>query len=121
MTVPEIKEALYLVCLEKVDTRYLKIKQTIADIDESLAETTSSSGEDDFDNSRAMLQIDKENAMKQLSEVNVLKDILNRMELKSEADYVRLGSLVETEQATYFICLSIGPVEVGAKPTCVWH
>jgi len=116
----DIKQALYQECLSRVENRYQKIKQAIADIDESLAETTSSSGEDDFDNSRAMLQIDKENSMKQLSEVNVLRDTLNRMDLKSEGDYVRLGSLIFTNNGIYFICLSYGPIEFeGTNYICI--
>ncbi|MEZ4874495.1 MAG: 3-oxoacyl-ACP synthase [Flavobacteriaceae bacterium] len=112
MTPLEIKEALYQVCFEKVDTRYQKIKQTIADIDESLAEEAKSGSGDEMDNSRAMMQIDRENATKQLQEVIAVKELLYKIDIKSSTDYVRLGSLVKTDKATYFVSLSIGVVEV---------
>lgn len=108
----QIKSLLYQECLTKVQSRYEKIKQAIADINESLEETATSSGEDELDNSRAMMQIDKENALKQLGEVNALQDLLKKVDLKATSDYARLGSLVKTNVATYFICISIGAVSV---------
>ena len=120
MTVNEIKQALYDECFDKVNNRYQKIKQTITDLDESLAEEAKSGGDDEYDNSRSMMQIDRENAKKQLHEVMLLQEILKKMELKSTSDYVRLGSLVLTNQATYFLSLSIGNVVVdGQSYLCV--
>lgn len=112
MTTLEIKQALFDTCLEKVNNRYQKIKSTIADLNEALEEESDSGGEDDFDNSRAMMQIDRENATKQLGEVMLLREVLNRMDVKLVTDYARLGSLVTTNKAVYFISLSIGAVPV---------
>ncbi|MEZ4857401.1 MAG: 3-oxoacyl-ACP synthase [Flavobacteriaceae bacterium] len=116
MTLPEIKEALYQVCFEKVDNRYQKIKQTIADIDESLLEEDKSSAGDKHETGRAMLQIDRENASKQMQEVVLVQELLKKMDIKSTSDYVRLGSLVKTDKYMYFISLSIGPIEINEIP-----
>lgn len=109
----EIKKALYQVCLNSVENRAQKIKQTIQDLDESLFEQAKSGGDDEYDNSRAMMQIDRENATKQLKEVLQLKELLNRMDVAIFKDYARLGSLVKTNKATYFISLSIGAVVIN--------
>ena len=115
MTVKEIKQALFQICFERADHRHQNIKNTIADIDESLAEESKSSSADELDNSRAMMQIDRENATKQLHEVMAIKDLLKKIDVNSSTDYARLGSLIATDKATYFISISIGAVEVQSK------
>lgn len=115
MTVLEIKEALLAECQEKVSNRYQKIKQTIADLNEALEEASNRGGDDGFDNSRAMIQIDIENATKQLGEVNILRDVLQKIDIKSSTPYARLGSLVRTNQAIYFLSLSIGIVLIDRE------
>ncbi len=113
--VQEIKQALLQTCFEKVETRFQKIKQTIADIDESLEEETKSSAGDKHETGRAMLQIDRENATKQMYEVQAIKELLKKVDVTTVSDYVRLGSLVKTSQATYFMSLSIGAVMLGEE------
>ena len=112
MTGLEIKGVLLAECQEKVNGRYQKIKQTIVDLNEALEEKSNSGGDDGFDNSRSMIQIDIENTTKQLGEVNVLRDILQKIDISSTTNYARLGSLVRTNKATYFLSLSIGNVLV---------
>ena len=116
MSVKEIKQALFQHCFAKADLRHQTIKQTIADIDESLAEESKSSAGDELDNSRAMMQIDRENATKQLHEVLALKELLKKIDLNTTSDYARLGSLITTNKASYFISSSIGAVEVNGFP-----
>lgn len=113
MTGLEIKEALLAVCQEKVNGRYQKLKQTLADLNEALEEESDSGGDDGFDNSRSMIQIDIENMTKQLGEVNILRDILQKIDIRSTTPYARLGSLVKTNKAIYFLSLSIGTVVVN--------
>ncbi|MEZ4778054.1 MAG: 3-oxoacyl-ACP synthase [Flavobacteriaceae bacterium] len=120
MTAKEIKQALFQICFDKAEHRHQNIKHTIADIDESLAEESKSSSGDELDNSRAMMQIDRENATKQLHEVLAIKELLKKIDVNTTSDYARLGSLIKTEKATYFISLSIGAVEVqGSSFLCI--
>jgi hypothetical protein len=113
MIVKELKSALLQQCVQVVEKRYLKIKQTIADIEESLLEETSSSAGDKHETGRAMLQIDRENAGKQLQEIENLQGLVKKIDIKASSDYVRLGSLVYTNQGTYFISISIGAVLIS--------
>lgn len=110
-----LKAALLERCKNQVDGRFLKIKQTIATIEESLFEESKSSSGDKHETGRAMLQIDRENAGKQLREIEILALLLNKIDIHASSDYVRLGSLVQTERYTYFVSISIGSVEVEGK------
>ena len=113
MTTLEIKTELLQHCQKQVDNRYSKIKQTIADIEESLLEEAKSSSGDKHETGRAMLQIDRENAGKQLQEIEKVAQLLKKIDLKATSDYARLGSLVYTDRFIYFISLSIGTVAIG--------
>lgn len=113
MTVKELKIALKEQCSLTVEKRYQKIKQTISDIEESLFEESKSSAGDKHETGRAMLQIDRENAGKQLQEIEQLQRTLPKIDVAAHSDYARLGSLVYTEKATYFLSLSIGDIVVG--------
>ena len=115
MTVIELKTELLQTCKNIVENRFAKVKQTIADIEESLLEEDKNSSGDKHETGRAMLQIDRENAGKQLNEIEKLNQLLKRADLKSTADYVRLGSLVQTNHATFFMMLSIGAVVVNKE------
>lgn len=109
----ELKTALLNHCKEVVEKRFSQIKQTIAGIEESLVEESKSSAGDKHETGRAMLQIDRENAGKQLLEIEKLQQLVRKIDINSKSDYVRLGSLVYTNQTTYFIGISIGAVTVG--------
>ena len=113
MTTKELKTTLLNYCKDVVSKRFNKIKQTISDIEESLLEESKSSAGDKHETGRAMLQIDRENAGKQLQEIEKLQQLVRKIDINSKSDYVRLGSLVYTNQATYFIGISIGVVTVG--------
>ena len=113
MIVKDLKTSLFEQCSQMVEKRYLKVKQSIADIEESLLEESRSSAGDKHETGRAMLQIDRENAGKQLFEIEGLQALIRKIEVKTTSDYVRLGSLVYTNHGTYFISISIGAVMVG--------
>ncbi|GEQ84923.1 hypothetical protein ULMS_04310 [Patiriisocius marinistellae] len=113
MIVKELKESLFSACKDVVATRYEKVQQTIADIVESLEDESKSSAGDKHETGRAMLHIDRENAGKQLKEIENLQALLPRIDILKTSDYARLGSLVYTNHATFFMSISIGAVTVS--------
>ncbi len=113
MTDKELKIALLAHCQETVKKRHEKIQQTISAIEESLEDESKSSAGDKHETGRAMLQIDRENAGKQLQEIENLQALVKKIDITTISDYVRLGSLVYTNNGTYFISISIGQVTVG--------
>ncbi|WP_313112788.1 3-oxoacyl-ACP synthase [Aequorivita sediminis] len=112
MTVLEIKSELLQHCQNQVGVRFSKIKQTIADIEESLFDESKSSAGDKHETARAMLQIDRENAGRQLQEIEKLNQLLKKIDIKATSDYARLGSLIDTDKFNYFISISIGAVTI---------
>jgi transcription elongation GreA/GreB family factor len=113
MTDKELKVALLDHCKETVENRFDKIKQTITAIEESLEDESKSSAGDKHETGRAMLQIDRENAGKQLHEIESLQALVKKIDSSAVSDYIRLGSLVYTNNGTYFVSISIGQVTVG--------
>jgi transcription elongation GreA/GreB family factor len=113
MSIKELKAALLEHCRITLHNRYAKVKQTIADIDESLLEEDKNSSGDKHETGRAMLQIDRENAGKQLKEIENVQELFKKIDIDANSDYVRLGSLVYTSQANYFISISVGAVIIG--------
>jgi len=116
MTVKELKEALLQECKDVVENRFQKVRQSISDIEESLLEESKSSAGDKHETGRAMLQIDRENAGKQLHEIEHLQKLLPRIDIATSSEYGRLGSLIYTNQGTYFLSISIGAVTVSKTP-----
>lgn len=120
MIIKELKAALLEHCRATLQNRYTKVKQTIADIEESLMEEDKNSSGDKHETGRAMLQIDRENAGKQLQEIENVQQLLKKVDVNATSDYARLGSLVYTDQGTYFISISVGAVNIGkASYLCV--
>lgn len=115
MTTLEIKSSLLDYCQQQVQKRYNKIKQSIASIEESLMEESKSTSGDKHHTGRAMLHIDRENAGRQLMEIEKLLEIINKINVNINSNYVHLGSLVYTDKFNYFISLSIGNVEINKK------
>jgi len=112
MTTNEIKAALLEQCSLTVENRYQKIRQTIRGIEESLFEESKSSAGDKHETGRAMLQIDRENAGYQLREIEQLQRTIPKINIATSSENARLGSLVITEKANYFLSLSIGDIVI---------
>lgn len=110
-----LKRELLDFCRQHVELRHSKIRKSISDIEESLFGESKSSVGDKHETARAMLQIDRENAGRQLREVEILVQILNKIDVEAKSDYARLGSIVSTDNFTYFISLSVGSIIMDEK------
>ncbi|MBQ4819904.1 3-oxoacyl-ACP synthase [Aquimarina sp. MMG016] len=113
MNPDQIKQELFIKSQNYVDQRLQRIHSTISGIQESLTSETKSTAGDKHETGRAMLQLEREKAGVQLAEVQKLQGILSKIDISSSSKLVRLGSLVYTSQANYFISISIGEVKVN--------
>lgn len=102
-----LKEELYELCVDFVDSRLSTIQQTIESNQKALTSETKSSAGDKHETGRAMLQLEMEKAGQQLQDVQKMKETLVKINLK-ETEVISLGSLVETNLGTYFISISGG-------------
>ncbi|WP_055436465.1 hypothetical protein [Lacinutrix algicola] len=111
-----VKETLYNLCLESIDARLLTVKATMDEIQESLLSETKSSAGDKHETGRAMLQLEREKAGNQLAEIIKIKTNLSKIDVTNASKKVKLGSVVYTNKANYFISISSGELEVdGVK------
>ncbi len=95
-----------------VDHRLQTIEKSLQAIRESRDNETKSSVGDKYETGRAMLQIEEDNYQKQLHQVLLLKNQLQKINLKNVGDGVQQGSLVITGQASYFISVGLGKIEM---------
>lgn len=106
-----IKQHLYNKCLAFIDSRLLTVKNTMAEINESLTSETKSSAGDKHETGRAMLQLEREKAGNQLAEIVKVKTQLSKINIETTSETIGLGSIIYTTQANYFIAISAGQLE----------
>lgn len=107
-----IKEQLYHKCKIFTDHRFETINKAIKAIQNSLLSETKSSAGDKHETGRAMLQLEREKAGKQLAEIQKVKEQLAKISISNVSAIVKLGSVVYTTQANYYIAISAGVLKV---------
>ncbi len=115
MEITTLKKELYLTCCEYVKKREGTIMQIIASNQKALASETKSSAGDKHETGRAMLQLEIEKASQQLEAIHNMKCTLARIKLNTTSNVVKLGSLAVTNQASYFIAISAGEIEIDKQ------
>lgn len=109
------KQQLLYFCHAFVEGRISRIQKSITGVQESLTSETKSSAGDKHETGRAMLQLEREKLGKQLEEVDKMKQSLARVDIKNPSEKIRLGSLVHTSKADYFLAISAGECKLGVK------
>jgi hypothetical protein len=108
MTSTDLKTKLLKQCSQFVAFRHDRILKTILDIEDSLKEESKSTSGDKHHTGRAMLQIDREQVGNQLKEIEKVQAQLNKVSINITSEVIRLGSLAYTNQAIFFISISVG-------------
>lgn len=120
MNPTELKEALLLMCTKYIKERREKVLAVINSIEDSLYGEEKSTAGDKHHTGRAMLQIQRENVGVQLMEVENIEGILNRISVYNPTGTARLGSLVATKNANYFLSISAGMIFLnGTNYICI--
>ncbi|TJZ63503.1 3-oxoacyl-ACP synthase [Sphingobacterium olei] len=100
-------------CFEHVQSRIQEINKAIDDAQYALTEETKSSAGDKYETSREMIQQDLNRYQSQLKNANADKNVLLQMDPDFHHEVVLLGSVVTTDNAIYFLSISIGAVTVS--------
>ena len=108
----ELKQQLYIQCVDFVEERLSNIQNQIKEIQESLTSETKSSAGDKHETGRAMLHLEREKAGQQLAEVEKLKEALSKIDVEKLSKTIGLGSVVFTTKVNYFVAISAGQLEV---------
>lgn len=116
MTKQEVKTQLLDACKTQLGNRRQAVDAILSNVAHSLKEETKSSAGDKHETGRAMLQLERENAGKQLAEIEKLEALLQRVSAKTSSGPVHLGSVIETNQATYFLSIPSGKLIINNQP-----
>ena len=108
-----LKEELYSQCKSFVDNRLQTVQEIISSNQKALQSETKSSAGDKHETGRAMLQLEMEKAGQQLSGISLMKEILDKIDISKKSNVSRLGSLIITEKANYFLSISAGQLVVA--------
>ena len=96
---------------EKVTAAQQEIISTRA----SFTSDTKSSAGDKHEVGRAMMQQELDKLEEQRAKLMLLQQELARIPVERVFDRVTFGSLVETDQGTYFVAIGLGRIEFGGR------
>lgn len=111
----DIKQQLYKKCEDYVKERMGHILEAQQLLKESAATETKSSAGDKHETGRAKIQLEEDKLAKQLAEAKKLGELLKKVDPLLSCEKAVLGSLITTDQGTFYICISMGKVKAGKK------
>ncbi len=112
MTPQELKFELQQQCKDLIKIRYEIVNKTIANIEQALRDESKGTSGDKHHTERAMLQIEREATGKQLREIEKVMLQLDKVTISDVSETICLGSIIETNQANFFISISVGKLQV---------
>lgn len=110
-----IKENLLKQCVLFVRDKLSIVQTTMEENRKALEQESKSSAGDKHETGRAMLHLEMEKASQQLEVAKQMQETLDRIQLSSVSQKVKLGSLIITDQGIYFLSISAGQLTVGGK------
>ena len=109
------KRKLYAACVAATEQRIRTIRETLAALAEAKNSETKSSVGDKYETGRAMLQIEEEKSKRQLWDALQTRQVLERIDPDHASATVRAGSLVRTDQGSYYVAIGIGKVTLDGE------
>lgn len=110
-----VKEQLYEECKKFLYGRLNTVIERISNIQESLQSETKSSAGDKHETGRAMLQLEREKAGNQLADIEKQQELFSRVTIDASSEVARLGSLITTDNGTYFLAISVGAIIINTN------
>ncbi len=110
-----LKQTLYQTCLATLAAKIVDLQKAIDSIDESKQNETKSSAGDKYETGRAMMQMETDKITAQLELAKQTHSLLQQIKVDQRAANIRQGSLVVTDQRTYFLAVSLGRVVVSEQ------
>jgi len=105
-----IKQQLFDRCKSTIDDSLASLKSALDDAQESANADDKGSAGDKHETGRAMMHLEVEKITSQLAERSQLLSILARINPKEIFSQAQLGSLIKTNQGTYFLAIALGKV-----------
>ncbi len=113
------KIKLLSLCIAQVEESIQELKLSMQGLVSDAESDSKSTAGDKHETGRAMMQLAAEQLGKQLQESEIKRNILLKTDVKSIHTIIKEGSLVETNEAIYFISAPIGKIEVVGRKIVV--
>ncbi len=111
----KLKNILFRTCFDFVQNREKTVRDIIVSNQMALQSETKSSAGDKHETGRAMLQLEMEKASQQLSSIDHMKAVLDKIPIGIESGIVKLGSVIRTSDANYFLTIGLGKIEIDVE------
>lgn len=115
----ELKTLVLKRCHEIVAGRISTAQAALDAAQQAANDETKSSAGDKYETGRAMAQLAMEQNSAHLTEALKLRKQLEVIKPDSTGDFVQRGSLIQTDQALYFISVSVGIIDVDREKIAV--
>ncbi len=112
----DIREQLYILCVEHVKKRETEIRTVIAEAQEASENETKSSAGDKFETGREVLQQEIEMNLARLNELHKMQTILDRIIPAQKEHIASNGSVVYTNNGNFYLAIGAGKLKVGDTP-----
>ena len=109
----KIKTYLLDSCRDYVEQRISAAQQAIERAQSAANNETKSTAGDKHEVGKAMMRADREKAVLQLSEALKLKKSLTSLKPSPSFNEVRAGSLVVTDNGSFYLAISVGRIMMG--------
>lgn len=110
-----LKQHLYDHCLQEADARIEAIQNAIRSTQSDAGEETKSSAGDKYETGRAMMHLEVEKLSAQLNDALKARKILEQLDPDKETHKVQSGSIILTNNGSFFMAISAGPFKVEDK------
>ena len=111
----EIKHQLYQIVSEQIMQRINDAETAIAEARKASENDTKSSAGDKYETGRAMMQQEIDLNSRQLLEARKLQAQLQQVNPDTKHTIAQAGSLVETDQGSFYLAVGSGTLFVGGK------
>ena len=111
MIAKEIKKGLWSACKEILESRLLRLRESMQRAQEEANLETKSSAGDKYETNRSMMQLEKERYALQHVRLQKMYTKLLRIDVSSSSQEIQLGSLVSTSMGWFFFGVGLGEVE----------
>lgn len=111
----ELKKAIHAICLDLVEKQERALQESLNALRDAGAQETKSSAGDKYETTRAMIHFEQEKLMKQLAELSRSRAVLQNIRHFQPNDQIVVGSLVYTDQQTFYISAGLGKTELHGE------
>lgn len=111
----KIKIQLHTECYKIARQRVMDLNAIINEAQYAANNETKSSAGDKHETGRAMAQLETEKLSKQLAEALKLEQVISQINPEVEHKFVGLGSLITTNNGSFYISVSLGKIGLSDK------